>query len=332
MDRPMPRILVTGASGFVGYHVVAALHAAGFTVRCLVRAHSRLDLIDAFGPELARGDVTQPATLLPAVRDVDAVVHCAGLTRARRPAAFFAVNAEGTRHLCEACAQMGGRMQQLIAIGSLAALGPAAGPDAPVTEDDPPHPVGPYGRSKLAGQQLAASFRDRFPVTILLPPALYGPADVDFLTYFRFIKHGVMPCVGRQARSLSLLHAEDLARAVVLCLQNPASRQKDYLLEDGARHTWDEVAATMSRVMDRNPLTIRLPEGLAWAMAQLGGWWGTVSGRPPVLNPERMREFLHPCWVCCGRRIRDELGFVPQFDLAAGLRQTRDWYLNRGWI
>ena len=332
MGLRMRKILVTGASGFVGYHVVAALHTAGFAVRCLVRAHSRLDLIDGFGPELVPGDVTQPDTLPPAVRDVDAVVHCAGLTRARRPAGFFAVNAEGTRHLCDACTGMGGRMQQLIMIGSLAALGPAVGPDEPVTEDDPPHPVGPYGRSKLAGQQLAASFRDRFPVTILLPPAVYGPGDVDFLTYFRLIKRGVMPRIGRQARSLSLLHAEDLARAVVLCLQNPASRQKDYLLEDGARHTWDEVAATMSRVMDRNPLTIRLPVGLAWAVAQLGGWWGAVSGRPPVLNPDRMQEFLCPYWVCQGRRIRDELGFVPQFDLTAGFRQTRDWYVNRGWL
>ena len=312
--------------------MVAALHAAGYGVRCLVRAHSRLDLIEAFGPELARGDVTQPATLPPAVRDVDAVIHCAGLTRARRPAGFLAVNAEGTRHLCEACAGTGGRVQQVIMIGSLAALGPAADPETPVTEDDPPHPVGPYGRSKLAAQQVAASFRDRFPVTILLPPALYGPADVDFLTYFRLIKRGVMPVIGRQARSLSLLHAEDLARAAVLCLRNPASRQRNYLLEDGARHTWDEVTATMSRVMDRNPLTIRLPAGLAWTVARLGGWWGMVSGRPPVLNPDRMREFLHPHWVCCGRRIRDELGFAPQFDLAAGLRQTRDWYTNHGWL
>ena len=155
---------------------------------------------------------------------VDAVVHCAGLTRARRPAGFFAVNAEGTRHLCDACAGMGGRMQQLIMIGSLAALGPAAGPDAPVTEDDPPHPVGPYGRSKLAGQQIAASFRHRFPVTILLPPALYGPADVDFLTCFRLIKRGVVPLIGRQTRSLSLLHAEDLARAVVDRLKPHAGR------------------------------------------------------------------------------------------------------------
>jgi nucleoside-diphosphate-sugar epimerase len=328
----MPKILVTGASGFVGYHVVAALHAAGFAVRCLVRAHSRLDLIEAFGPELTQGDVTQPETLPPVVRDVDAVVHCAGLTRARRPAGFFAVNAEGTRNLCDACAGTGGRLQQLITIGSLAALGPAADPETPVTEDDPPHPVGAYGRSKLAGQQVAASFRDRFPVTILLPPAVYGPADVDFLAYFRLIKYGVMPYIGRQARSLSLLHAEDLARAVVLCLQNPASRQRDYLLEDGARHTWEEVAATMSRVMDRNPLTIRLPEGLARVAARLGGWWGVMSGRPPVLNPERMQEFLQPHWVCQGRRIRDELGFVPQFDLAAGFRQTRDWYVRRGWL
>jgi len=332
MGRRMRKILVTGASGFVGYHVVAALHTAGFAVRCLVRGRSRLKFIDAFEPELVRGDVTKPETLSPAVQDVDAVVHCAGLTRARRPEAFFSVNAEGSRHLCEACAQVGGRMQQLVMIGSLAALGPAAGPDAPVTEDNLPRPVGPYGRSKLAGQQIAASFRHRFPVTILLPPALYGPADVDFLTCFRLIKRGVVPLIGRQTRSLSLLHAEDLARAVVLCLQNPASRQKEYLLEDGTTHTWDEVVATMSRVMNRNPWTIRLPEGLAWAVARLGGWWGTVSGRPPVLNPERMREFLHPYWVCCGRRIRDELGFVPQFDLAAGLRQTCDWYFNHGWI
>ncbi len=328
----MSKILVTGASGFVGYHVVAALHAAGFDVRCLVRTHSHLDLIAGFGPELAQGDVTQPETLRPAVRDIDVVVHCAGLTRARRPAGFFAVNAEGTRHLCEACVGIGGHRPHLIMMGSLAALGPAAGPDAPVTEDNPPHPVGAYGRSKLAGQQIAASFRDRFPVTILLPPAIYGPGDVDFLTYFRLIKRGVMPSISRQPRSLSMLYAEDLARAVILCLQNPASRQKNYLLDDGAGHTWDEVVATMSRVMDRNPLTIRLPEVLARAAAQLGGWWGAVSGRPPVLNPDRMQEFLCPHWVCDGRRIRDELGFVAQFDLTAGLRQTRAWYVSHGWL
>ncbi len=332
MARPSSTILVTGASGFVGYHVVAALHAAGFGVRCLVRPSSRRQFLDEFAPEMVVGDVTRPETLPPAIRGVEAVVHCAGLTRAVRSEVFFTVNAEGTRHVCEACAQTGAPHPRLIAIGSLAALGPAADPATPVTEDCAPQPVGAYGRSKLAAQQIAASFRDRLQVTILLPPAVYGPADVDFLAYFRLIRRGVAPSVGRQARTLSLLHAEDLARAVVLCLQNPASRQREYLVEDGAAHPWSEVVDGISRAVGRRPRTIRLPVVLARTMGRLGGWWGRLTGRPPVLNPERLREFLHPHWVCSGRRIRDELGFAPAYDLAAGLRATGDWYRARGWI
>ncbi len=332
MARPTRTILVTGASGFVGYHVVAALHGAGFAVRCLVRPTSRLEFIDSFGPEKIQGDVTRPESLPAAVRGVEAVVHCAGLTRAVRPEAFFAVNAEGTRHVCEACAQVEPPRPRLILIGSLAALGPAAGPEAPVTEDREPQPVGAYGRSKLAGQRIAISFRDRLAVTVLLPPAVYGPADVDFLNYFRLIRRGVAPLVGRQTRTLSMLHAEDLARAAVLCLQKPANPQREYLLEDGAPHPWDDVVAAISRAVDRTPRAIRVPEWLVRVLGRFGGWWGSLTGRPPVLNPERLREFLPPCWVCSGRRIRDELGFAPRFDLDAGLRQTGSWYREHGWI
>jgi len=332
MDRRVRRVLVTGASGFVGYHVVRALAADGWAVRCLVRGRSRRQLIAAFGPEWVEGDVTRPTTLAAAVRDVDAVVHCAGLTRASRPEQFTAVNADGTRHLCEACAQAGGRIQQFVLIGSLAALGPAPGPATPVTEDSPPHPVGAYGRSKLAGQQIAASFRPQLPATILMPPALYGPADVDFLSCFRLIKRGFKPQIGREVRTLSLLHGDDLARAVVLCLRAPASRQRDYLVEDGAGHAWDEVLAAISAALGRNPRTLRLPVSLATAVARLGGWWGRWSGRPPVLNLDRMQEFLHPHWVCSARRLREELGFAPHFTLAAGLRQTCDWYREHDWL
>jgi nucleoside-diphosphate-sugar epimerase len=103
-------------------------------------------------------------------------------------------------------------------------------------------------------------------------------------------------------------------------------------LEDGRWHRWEEVAAAISRVMQRKPLAVRLPVVAARAVARLGGWWGSVTGRPVLLNPDRMRELLHPDWVCTGRRIREELGFVPRYDLEVGLRQTYDWYIAHRWL
>jgi nucleoside-diphosphate-sugar epimerase len=327
----MKTVLVTGASGFVGGHVVAALAHAGYQARCLVREPARARFIREFPPELVLGDVTAPDTLAAAVAGVDGLVHCAGLTRAALPEELQRVNVAGTRNLFEACLRHNPGVRRIVHISSLAAWGPSA-PGVPLREDLPCQPVSAYGRSKLAGQVIAESFRDKLPVTILAPPAVYGPPDRDFLIYFRLLKRRLLPVFGSGTQLLSLIYAKDLARAILACLESEFAAGRSYLLDDGRPRTWQEVAAAISGVMQVRPLTLRLPLGLLRGLAAGGDIFTRCTGRATLFSRDKLNEFVQPAWVCSGARIHEELGFQPQYTLEQGLAETWRWYREQHWV
>ncbi len=327
----MQRVLITGASGFVGSHIVQALQAHGFAVRCLVRPTSRLDFIRQANPELARGDVTSPETLESALDGVDAVVHCAGITRAPSRAEYFRVNEGGTHNLFAACARRKNRIAKIVHISSLAALGPSTG-DRPLTEDVIPHPVSHYGESKLASQRAAESFMRQLPVGILIPPAIYGPRDEAFLVCFRFVQHGFMPHLGSKPRRMSLIYAKDLAEAVVTVLCNEQAVGKTYLVEDGCVHTWHSLGKAIGLAMNRKPKDLCLPIPFARIAGAIGDFSSRITGKTWLLNSQKVHEFIQGAWICSSRRFRDELGCQSQYPLDQGLRETLSWYLEHRWL
>jgi len=327
----MKTILVTGASGFVGGHVVAALAHAGYHVRCLVRNVGRARFIKDYSPELVLGDVTAPATLEAALAGVEGIIHCAGLTRAARPEDLQSVNVAGTRQLFEACLRVNPAVHRIVHISSLAALGPAQ-PGQPVRESDERRPVSAYGRSKLAGQLVAESYRDRLPVSVLVPPAVYGPQDKDFLVYFRLIKRGLLPMPGDGRQTVSLIYAKDLARAALLCLESARAPGREYLVEDGRARTWTEIAAAISTILERQPRLLRLPPDALRALAGFAEFFGRCTGRTVLLSRDKLQEFVQPFWTCSGARIHEELGFQPQYTLEQGLAETYRWYQEQRWL
>ncbi len=327
----MRKVLVTGASGFVGGHVVHSLHARGLAVRCLVRQSSRLDFIRPMAPELVIGDVTQPDRLSQALRGVDAVIHCAGLTKAPSLRVYQQVNEDGCRNLYAACRDRKGDLAGIVHIGSLAAIGPSFG-GTPVTETSPPHPVSDYGRSKLAGQRIAEASRSDLPVAILLPPAVYGPRDVDFLVYFKFVARGIMPRIGDSNRPISLVYVKDLARCAVELLTNQAAARTTYFVNDGCVHTWTQVAEVIAQIMGKSPKTVPVPVAVLRGAGALGDLYARVAQKTPLINSQKVREFLQEGWTCSAQRIRDELGFRPQYSLGDGMRETFAWYRENKWL
>jgi len=327
----MKTVLVTGASGFVGAHVVAALAQKGVRPRCLVRPTSRLDFIREWSPELVEGDVTSRAALEDAVTGVDGIVHCAGLTRAPAPTDYLRINAEGCENLYQACLTRNPAVRQIVHISSLAALGPS-GVGCPTQEDQERHPVSAYGQSKLAGQRVSEVHRASLPIAILIPPAVYGPFDKDFLQYFRWVKRGLSPLIGGPARHLSLIYAKDLARAALLCLEREPARGQAYLVEDGSPQTWETMALAIGWTMGKTPKPVRVPpaiiKGLAVVMESAARW----TGQATLFSRDKLEEFLQPSWVCSSAKIRAELGFVPQYSLAQGLDETYRWYREHHWL
>jgi nucleoside-diphosphate-sugar epimerase len=327
----MKTILVTGASGFVGGHVVAVLARAGYRIRCLVRKTSRLDFIKEWSPELVFGDVTSPADLEPAVEGVDGIVHAAGIVRTLTFADFMRINAEGSQNLYRACLAKNPSVRRIVHIGSLAALGPTLA-GRPVNEGDERRPVSDYGRSKLAGHRIAEAHMDRLPIVLLMPPAVYGPFDKGFLSYFAWVKRGFYPMIGGEERRLSLIYVKDLARAVLLCLENDKAVGNEYIVEDGRPYAWAEIASAMGRPMGKSPSPLRLPVVAARAVGAVMGSIARLTGKPALISRDKLREILQPAWTCSSAKIRAELGFVPEYSLERGIEETYRWYMDHAWL
>ena len=205
----MSRRLVTGATGFIGGHLVARLTAQGHAVRCLVRRSSDTTHLPAAGVELIVGDVSDASAVERAVQGCDIVYHLAGKTSARHAAELYRVNVGGCEQVARACAAQN-TPPLLILVSSLAAAGPCP-PQRLITERDPARPVSDYGRSKYAGECATWSWADRIPLSIVRPAIVFGPRNRDMLPIFQVIQRlGVHAVPGMTPRRVSLIHQEDL--------------------------------------------------------------------------------------------------------------------------
>jgi dihydroflavonol-4-reductase len=216
-------VAVTGGTGFVGGHLVAALRARGDEVTCLVRRATPAGSVESLGCRIVRGDLADLRALEELVQGARVVHHVAGRVSAPHEAAFHAANREGTAALGRAAREAG--VARLVYVSSLAVTGPTV-PGQPLDEAGPPRPVTPYGRSKAAGE--AAVREARLPYTIVRPPVVYGPWDRELLRVFRLARRGIVPVLGDGTQELSLVHARDLAQALIAAALSPRTEGGTY--------------------------------------------------------------------------------------------------------
>ena len=325
-------ILVTGASGFVGSHTVERLQARGETVRCLVRPATDLGRLPA-GTEIARADLTDPSTwpaLEAAFEGVDAVIHVAGVTKALRPADYFAANAAATETLARA---LRGRNIRLVLVSSLAAIGPSQD-GQPVDEDEPPHPVSTYGVSKLQGEKFA---RDYVPDTVIIrPPVVYGPRDTGVFPILKSASRGVVLELSGGERWFSAIYVEDLADGLWMATHagpgGHPSGPRTYFMAHRQPVSWRQFGAVAAEIMGRRPRTLRIPLRAARALGFFNEMWSRISMNPAMISREKVAEADYPFWTCDPARAAADLGFEAPTPLAAGLAKTLAWYKEAGWL
>jgi nucleoside-diphosphate-sugar epimerase len=324
-------VLVTGANGFVGSHVVEALLKADCRVRCLLRSHSQPKWIETLPVDIVRGDYFDPNSLRGAVKGAESIVHLAGATKAKDEAAYFKANAKTTKVLLDAAVDTCPDLKLFLHCSSQAALGPSPSMD-PLTEEAPPNPLTPYGRSKLEAEKICRRYEDKFPITVMRPPAVYGPRDKDILIFFRFMKWGLSPSIGGGNRYLSMITGMDLANACRLILDENPGGFNVYHITDGAIHSWDDISRTIAEVMDRKPLRLKIPISVAAAVGKFTSGWASVSGRTATLNSEKLEEILTNFWLMSSDKIEKQLGFKAQYSLREGVEATVKWYRQKRWL
>lgn len=325
-----PLAVITGASGFVGSHVVDELLRHGARVRCLVRKTSSRRWLDGKPVELFEADLSSLSRLTDAVRGATWIVHAAGLTRARSAADFNAANVGGTEAMLRAALEAGPGLTRFLYVGSQAAAGPSTD-GRPVTEDQRPEPVSAYGLSKLRAEQLALLMRGRLPITVVRPPTVYGPRDDAVQRYFLAVKRHLRPELQRGAR-FSIVYAEDLARAIRLSLTDDRALGEVFFVAGQDETDYREMGDLVARAMGTWTVPVRPPRWLLYAGALAGELLGMLSRRPPLLSREKLREITSGEWICSSARIRSRLGWEPEVPLAEGVERTARWYREARWL
>jgi len=323
--------LLTGASGFVGSHILDSLRKRGITTALLLRSSSSQRFISPHltDVEVRPGSISDPESLARAMTGITHVIHCAGATRAARVSGFYVVNQAGTRNVVDAVNGQSGRVQRLVHISSLAAAGPAL-PEQPAREQDPPQPVSEYGQSKLAGE-LEVRHHCRAEHVILRPPAVYGPRDGEFLRLFGAVQHHLLPKPG-VAQALSLVFVRDLAEAVVTCLDHPAAAGKTYFVASREVVTARRMAEEIAAQMKVWTLPLPLPTALLWLMCLAQAIRSRLTGKASVLSLQKVAELRAPGWVCDPSLLERETGCTCPTLLKTGVAETLTWYRQQHWL
>jgi dihydroflavonol-4-reductase len=242
------KILITGATGFIGSHLVEALSDTDAEIYALVRDPGRMMPAPTIRIRVLKGDL-HGVPELPAGLDI--VYHLAGLTKALKSKDYYTVNAKGTASLFDAL-EAQGQHPKVVVLSSLAAGGPSE-KGGRRKESDSPEPVTPYGRSKLGGEEEALARRDRFPVVLLRVAAVYGPRDRDFLNLFRYVEKGILPSLGSIKQYFSLCYVKDVVRALLLAGEKSLKSGEIFNIAEPEPRTLDEMGRAASAIMGLKP-------------------------------------------------------------------------------
>ena len=323
------KVLLTGASGFIGRHVRDALIAGGAEVIALVRAASP--------PSRSCRTIAVDYADLPALTRIVAdeqpeyVFHVAGATKGVTYDDFRLANVVPTRNLLEALRVAHPGVKRFLHVSSLTAYGPSNG-GPPKRESDPRTPVEFYGQSKLEAEQVVESYGDRLPWTIVRPSTVYGPAEADMFTLFRAAKLGINLFYGNRDKRASAIYVDDLVDAMVTAAQVPQTRARGYLMCDGEHYTWGEIQGHIARAVGRRALELRLPSFFVPAAGIAGELLTAIDKKPRLLNRQKAMLDAQSAWLCTHEAARTDFDYRPRVSMAEGTRRAYEWYVEHKWL
>lgn len=331
----MKKILVTGASGFIGSFVVEEALKRGFETWAAVRKGSSRRYLQDGRIRFIELDLDDPDGLRGRLAGIgfDYVVHAAGATKCLHAADFFRINTQGTKHLAAAVAATCPGLKRFVFISSLSVLGPVreTAPYTDMTAADTPRPDTAYGRSKLEAER-ALDGMQGFPFIVLRPTGVYGPREKDYFMMAESIKKHVDFAAGLRPQDLTFIYVKDLVGAVFLALErgNIGSR---YLLSDGRVYSSRAFSDLIRRELG-NPwlLRIKAPLWLLRVITAVGEGVGRLTGRLTALNNDKYKIMRQRNWRCDIRPAVAELGFCPRYGLAEGVHEAVEWYKENKWL
>ena len=323
----MKKILITGASGFVGSFLVELALERGYEVYAGIRkTSSRKYLLDE-RIKFVEIDFSNEISIASSIRQYhfDFIIQNAGVTKANKEDAYYKVNAEALDNFVHVLKGEDKVPERFIYISSLAAFGPADNsPEGIVSNVMKPNPVTIYGKSKYKGELLLKEHQD-FPYTIVRPTAVYGPRELDLLTVYKMLNSRIELLIGTVPQKLTFIYVKDLVR-VILDLLSIESMRQEYFVTDGNTYTAEEFNNEVKTQLQKTALKLKLPVSLVRILAFFTEKISSLSGNYPALNLEKVNELECLNWECDITNLRQEINFSPEYSLEQGIKETIKWY------
>ena len=323
--------VVTGASGFVGSHLVDLLLEKNYNVRCIVRKTSSLKWLKEKDVEIHICELTDKDGLRKIFNGADYIYHVAGVVKSKKPQGYFSGNVETTKSLLEVALEFKDKIKRFLIVSSQTAAGPSL-LNNPIIEDALSKPITTYGRSKLAQEELAKTYMDRLPITICRAAAVYGERDTEIFIFFKTFSKGLMTSIGLKDKQVSLIHVADLVRGLYLAATSDNSINKIYFITSEKYYTWKEVGDITSKVMNKNPLKVKVPHLIVYFIAAIAQFFSLFSSKAATLNIEKGRDITRPAWISDFRKAHKDFGFKQEISLEEGIRRTVEWYKEMKWL
>jgi UDP-glucose 4-epimerase len=317
-------VLVTGASGFLGYHIILSALEKKLLVYAAIRKNSDVDHLKKLPVKyvfLDYNNVDEVAKVL-AENNIHYIIHAAGVTKALNQQHYNDINAFNSVNLAKAAKKSGTSFKKMVFISSLAAVGPAMDLAGVITEQSNPRPVTAYGRSKLLAEKELSKIN--IPLIVLRPTAIYGPGDKDIFIMLKTVSRGFDPYMGKFLQQLSFVHAGDVADVTVQALF--VDKEGIYNVSDGNNYNRYEFANITKKILNKKAVRFHIPmpliKLLAYFLETTNGW----LNKPAVINREKLNELAASNWFCDISKARRDLNFNPKFNLTEGLKDSIAWY------
>lgn len=327
--QKLMKAFVTGGTGFIGSHLADELmeNNTFSEVRCLIRNNEKW----LKGKDFIRikGNLNDLPVLKEAVQDVDVIFHIAGRVKAPTYEELEQANVEATENLLRIAQQAG--VSKIVVLSSLAAVGPSK--NGPVTEDASMNPVSMYGKSKKQMEHVIHQLSDeKTSITILRPPAVYGPREEQIYSFFKMVNNRICPIIGDGKHpKVSMVYVGDVVNGILKAANQKAPGMHTYFISGPKIYTWNEIRETTTKVLGKKNIPIYVKPQFVKKIAGTVEKAASFFGIYPVLNRDKAKELILE-WTCSSEKAQNELGYTPKFSLGEGISRTIHWYQRHHWL
>ncbi|MFA5779773.1 MAG: NAD-dependent epimerase/dehydratase family protein [Elusimicrobiota bacterium] len=324
------KALVTGATGFLGSHLVEALLKKDFSVKCLVRNPKKLKWLEGLFVEIISGDCSDKKSLESAVENTDYVFHSAGLVRAVCSDELYTTNVAGTKNLIEAVFEKNPDIKRFVHISSQAASGPSED-RGQRTEDRIANPVSHYGFSKLLGELEVLKFKEKLPLTILRPPSIYGPRDSDIFVFFDYAKKGFLPLPSDE-KFINISYVSDIVNGIISSALSDTAKGQTYFIGDDKVFSWRDLCEVLKKTVNPKARIIKTPHFVFWTSAFFSEIIARLKNKPSLVSFDKLNEMKQKRWLFSSQKAKSDFDYSTKISLEEGVEITYSWYLKNDWL